>query len=352
MSISLLQKKLRSKNLSGILFTNLHDDVPNPNIRYFLGAPANGIVVIPAHKKQKPLLIVSPLEEVSSSASYTVRRYRSKKDLVVLLKKVLRGSRVGIDAAFCPAQTYLALKRLTKKKFVSVSELCSQLRAVKSPLEIRIMTHACRISDAILKSCISRFASFSTEKDVEAFLINETKKRGCELAFPPIVASGTHAACPHYHAKQAKLQRGFCVLDFGVRYKGYCTDTTRTIFIGTPTSNERAVYDQLRSAQELLIVKSVPGVRCSALHNEAVKMLGPFAKYFIHSLGHGVGLEIHESPGVSSSSLAVLEKNMVITIEPGIYLPNKYGIRIEDTLVVADRPQLLTRLSKELIVVD
>ena len=347
--ISAVQNLLRAKKISGLIMSNLHDDVPNPNIFYFLGAPANGLVVIPAARP--PLLFLSPLEEAPDVPA-RIRRYSSRKNLSSLLKKELRGAAIGVDTTHCTAQTYLALKRLTGKKLVPASDLVDTLRSVKSPEEIRIMEKACGISDAILASCIQKCSSFTTEKDVEEFLIAETKKKGCELSFPPIVASGAHAACPHYHAKAVKLARGFCVLDFGVRYRGYCTDTTRTIFIGSPTQHERDVYDRLRIAQELLIAQSVPGTQCGALHEKAVSLLGPFAKYFIHSLGHGVGLEIHEAPGVGAPSKTVLKKNMVITIEPGIYLPNEYGIRIEDTILVGNEPRSLTRISKELITID
>lgn len=347
MRIHLVQKQLRAQKLCGLILSTAHEDVSNPNISYFFSNDLRGLIVIPVRKK--PAIILSPLEEAPSGIR--VLRYASKKELVALLKKELQGKRVAIDTAHCSAQTYLRLKRLLHKSFVSFSGACEQLRAVKSNGELRLMEQACRISDAILRSCIARFSSFRTEHEVEQFLIAETKKQGCGLAFPPIVASGKNAACPHYHAKNKKLQNGFCVLDFGVRFKGYCTDTTRTIYLGAPTKHEREVYDRLRVAQELLITKSRPGVSCASLHREAEKLLGHDAKYFIHSLGHGVGLEIHEAPAVSSSSKETLAKNMVITIEPGIYLSGDFGIRIEDTLVVGSEPRSLTRISKELITI-
>ena len=345
--LTTLQKKLLAEKLGGLILTS-YEDVSNPNISYFISQDLYGLVVIPTRKK--PVVFLSSLEEAPKGIR--VLRYASRKELAALLKKELGRKRVGIDTVHCSAQTYLGLKRLLHKKLSSFSSACKKLRAVKSSGEIRVMEKACRISDAILRSCIASFSSFKTEKEVEQFLIAETKKRGCALSFPPIVASGKNAACPHYHAKTAKLQKGFCVLDFGVKYKGYCTDTTRTIFVGTPTEHERDVYDRLRVAQELLIAKSRPGISCASLHRAAEKLLGPDAKYFIHSLGHGVGLEIHESPAISSSSKETLTKNMVITIEPGIYVPNDFGIRIEDTLVVDSEPYLLTKVSKELICID
>lgn len=345
--ISALQKELRKENIATALFTNLSEEGFQPNMQFLLSSDSapHGFLVVPV--RGKPVLFLSPLEE--APAGVVVKRYDSRKHLHSLLKKNLRGKKIGVDLTFCSAQTYVGLKRLLKKKFANVSHLCSALRTVKTKEECALMKKACAISDDILRSCVSRFSSFSTEKDAETFLIAETIRRGCTLSFPPIVASGKNAACPHYHAKQAPLQRGFCVIDFGVRYRGYCTDTTRTIFLGVPSSKEKEIYKLVRRAQEQLVAQSVPGASCRELAEKARKLLGPYARHFIHSLGHGVGLEIHEAPSLASSSKETLKRNMVVTIEPGVYLPNRFGIRIEDTLIVDTKPRVLTTVSKELI---
>lgn len=350
MNLHHLQRELKKEKIAAALITNLSDEGFQPNLHYLLSAAPHGFLVVSA--RGNSVLLLSPLEEAPAGVTgVVVKRYDSRKHLRLLLKKYLRGKKIGIDLAFCSAQAYVGLKRLLKKKFVNISSLCSTLRTVKTKEECTIMAKACTISDDILRSCIKRFSTFATEKDVETFLITETIKRGCTLAFPPIVASGSHGACPHYHAKQTPLQRGFCVIDFGVRYRGYCTDTTRTIYLGVPSHKEKEIYALVKRVQEQLVARSTPGASCKGLAEQAQTLLGQYAKHFIHSLGHGVGLEIHETPSLASSSTETLKKNMVVTIEPGIYLPQKFGIRIEDTLVVDKKPRVLTNVSKELITI-
>jgi Xaa-Pro dipeptidase len=205
------------------------------------------------------------------------------------------------------------------------------------------------MTDIIMEKTIQHFKNFKTEQAVYDFLKNETEKIGCSLSFEPIVASGKNASMPH-SSRRGRLQKGFCVIDYGLKYKGYCTDITRTIYIGKPNRKDVQIYEKVLTVQEEAIRMSQANVKCSRVFDFVRKSLG---KNFTHSLGHGVGLQIHELPNISSFSKEKFAENMVFTIEPGIYIPGKLGIRIEDDVMIKDgEPVVLTKTEKQLIIIQ
>jgi Xaa-Pro aminopeptidase len=173
------------------------------------------------------------------------------------------------------------------------------------------------------------------------------------MSFPTIAASGIRSALPHGVASSAKLpRRGFLTLDFGVVLQGYCSDMTRTVYLGRPKAKERAAYQAVFEAQQAGVDAVRPGVSCAEVDEAARGVLrqAGLAEAFTHSTGHGVGLEIHESPRIGVGQSDRLRSGMVITIEPGIYLAGQFGIRIEDTVAVTDTGcQMLTPAPKALI---
>src|SRR6202034_3510215 len=178
-----------------------------------------------------------------------------------------------------------------------------------------------------------------TEMAIAAQLEFLARQRGAErMSFETIIASGARSALPHGRATEAKLpRRGFVTLDFGVILNGYCSDMTRTVHLGGSTQEERSAYDAVLAAQEAAVEAVKPGATCGEVDEAARSVLrrAGLAKYFTHSTGHGVGLEIHEQPRIAAGQKARLEPGMVITIEPGAYLPGKFGIRIEDMVEVS-----------------
>jgi Xaa-Pro aminopeptidase len=170
------------------------------------------------------------------------------------------------------------------------------------------------------------------------------------MSFPTIVASGQRSALPHGHATQAKLPRsGFVTLDFGVVLDGYCSDMTRTVHMGRARAGERDAYDAVLEAQEAGVAAVRAGVSSGDVDEATRSVLreAGLAEWFTHSTGHGVGLEIHEGPRLAAKQNQKLEAGMVVTIEPGIYMPGKFGIRIEDmVLVTAKGGQILTPCTK------
>ena len=166
-----------------------------------------------------------------------------------------------------------------------------------------------------------------------------------------IVASGSNASSPHHKPSNAKIKKGFCVIDFGVKYRGYCSDITRTVYAGRPSLKEKEIYNSLLKIQEEAINLAKNNKKCSELYDFVNESLGKYKKYFTHGLGHGVGVEIHEMPNLTLNSKDRIKDGMAFTIEPGIYISGKFGIRIEDTILFKNRPIALTKTSKDLLII-
>lgn len=217
--------------------------------------------------------------------------------------------------------------------------------------ELNCIKKACSITDKIFRELILELKkhSFDTEKDIARFIIRKTKENNCKLAFKPIIASND--AEIHHKPKNKNLKKGFLIVDFGVKYKGYCSDCTRTFYIGKPSKKEIKLYNNILSAQEIGIIYANPGRYAADVDLIVRSALLDYYKNFVHGTGHGVGKKIHQSPTLKPRSRSILRKNQVITIEPGIYFKKKYGIRIEDTVIVNNIPLVLTKTTKKLIII-
>jgi Xaa-Pro aminopeptidase len=193
------------------------------------------------------------------------------------------------------------------------------------------------------------------EIDVAAEMEYAARRAGADaMSFETIIASGTRSALPHGRASEAVIGPGFVVCDFGVILHGYCSDRTRTVYVGSAPVEARRLYGAVLEAQQAAIAAVGPGVSVSQIDGAARKVLqeNGLAKHFTHSTGHGVGLEIHEAPRVGKGQQEILRPGMVITIEPGVYLPGQWGVRIEDMVVVTERSyEVLTPTQKEFIVI-
>lgn len=346
MKLAQLQVYLRQQKLPYAALFNF--DEPSPNFKYLGQYDGYGCLIIP--QRGKPTIIAPDMEAERArlSPSKVVAVKQGMKDK---LKQYLKGKRIGIDGSGLSLQGYRALKKtLRGKKLIDVSPAVEHLRMTKTSEEIKHIAAGCAISDTIYKETFKHFQDFETEQDIATFMEMEAVKRGCKISFETIVASGKNASMPHHRPTDKKLQKGFCVIDFGVKYKGYCTDTTRTIFIGKPTKQHIQLYNLVLAAQTNTIAMVKPGIRCKAIHEHCAKALGMYGKYFIHGLGHGVGLQIHEAPSLGPTSKEKMQTGMAFTIEPGVYLPKKLGIRIEDTLLLRDNARVLTNITKKLLV--
>jgi Xaa-Pro aminopeptidase len=229
--------------------------------------------------------------------------------------------------------------------------LVSAQRMVKDAREIEHMTAAAALGVRLFEHLLGFLRPGLTENAVAAELEYRARLAGAEaMSFPTIVASGPRSALPHGTASTAKLpRRGFVTLDFGVILNGYCSDMTRTVHMGRATAPERSAYDAVLRAQENAVARVAAGVLAGDVDEAARSVLrdAELAEYFTHSTGHGVGLEIHEQPRIGAGQQTLLTKGMVITIEPGIYIPGAFGLRIEDTVVVEQRgARVLTPATK------
>ena len=320
------------------------DETPLSNITYFAGVPLTHVALCITKEGKK--LYISPLD---AGKKFNIPSQILVTPLLNILKP-LKPKTFGIDFEQTSVRRMGKLKgTFPRAKFIDVGPELENKRKIKRQDELDILSEAARIANRAYTKMLSTF-DYKTEADVKAFLEYEMAKHGAAPAFPTIVASGYHAATPHHTTQNVKLNKGLCVIDFGANYKGYCSDCTRTIAIGTPTTEQKKVYSIVRKAQEAALYRVKPGVKCSVLDAVTRKSLGLWNKHFIHSLGHGIGLDVHELPNVSAKSKDILQKNMVITIEPGAY-QSPIGVRIEDTVVVQDKPKVLTNLTKELVVV-
>jgi Xaa-Pro aminopeptidase len=246
-----------------------------------------------------------------------------------------------------------ALPAKQRRGFFAAMEnsLVAALRMVKDPGELRQMEAAAALGCSLFEAMLPRMEAGMTEIAVAAELEFLARGLGAEgMSFETIVASGARSAMPHGRATQARLPRkGFVTLDFGVILNGYCSDMTRTVHVGRASVEERSAYEAVLEAQEAAVAAVQPGITCAVVDEAARGVLrkAGLAKYFTHSTGHGVGLEIHEQPRIAAEQQARLEPGMVITIEPGVYLDGKFGIRIEDMVAVTNSgSRVLTPVTK------
>ena len=234
--------------------------------------------------------------------------------------------------------------------FLASEGLVARLREIKDDEEIAHMRRAAELGCELFDGVLGQIRAGATEIEIALDLEYGARQNGAEaMSFDTIVASGLRSALPHGRATAQKLpRRGFVTLDFGVVLDGYCSDMTRTVHLGKASSRERDVYHSVLDAQEAAVAAVAPGVTCAAIDEAARSVLkgAKLAKWFTHSTGHGVGLEIHEGPRLAARVEQVLEPGMVITIEPGVYLPEEFGVRIEDmVLVTEDGGEVLTAAS-------
>lgn len=242
-----------------------------------------------------------------------------------------------------------------KFKLASTSTLVDRERMVKDADEIRCIRRAVEMGAGLFQVARRKIRAGTSEVEVAAAMEYEARRCGAEgMSFPTIIAAGKRSAVVHGRASSARIPRsGFVVCDFGVILAGYCSDRTRTVHVGRPPLPAREMYAAVREAQEAAIAAVRPGVWAAEVDAVARRVLRKrkLGRYFTHSTGHGLGLEIHELPRLAAGQNQILEQGMVITVEPGAYLPGKRGVRIEDVVVVtATGCEVLAPTEKELVV--
>jgi len=271
-----------------------------------------------------------------------------KKNKFRELAKILEDysfNSIGIEGKNINFTGFRKLEKLLSgqgKRLVNIDGVVENLRTVKDEVEISKIKNACKITDKVFKDIISSGAALINKlSEIElACRIEEllVKSNSEGRAFDTIVAYGKNSSMPHYSPQKIKVKNGLILMDFGCKFENYCSDMTRTIFTkNQKICNEfKKIYDIVLKAQLLAIENCREGVTCSQLDKIARKFITSkgYGNNFGHRLGHGVGIEVHEEPAVTMENRAVLRENMIITIEPGIYIENFGGIRIEDMVIV------------------
>ncbi len=241
-------------------------------------------------------------------------------------------------------------------KLIGKNEAIHNFRGVKEPWELDIMRKAQSITDKAFSEVLGRVKVGMTEKELQAELIYCLLKNGADgMAFDPIVVSGPNTSMPHGVAGDRVIQEGdFITLDFGAQYKGYCSDMTRTFAVGYATDEMKTVYETVLRAQLAGIAASKAGVIGKEVDGAARKVIedAGYGAFFGHGYGHSLGMEIHEAPSPNPRGERVMEENMIASAEPGIYLPGKFGVRIEDVVIFKENGcENITHSPKNLIIV-
>ncbi|MBI5892497.1 MAG: aminopeptidase P family protein [Deltaproteobacteria bacterium] len=327
------------------------------NIRYISGFTGSSAVVIAAQNKVFFLTdsryITQAHDEVEG---FKIIEYKKQIDEVVSLLKKIKAKDIGFEGNNINYDYYKKLKNfLANRRIFSLTEKLNAIRIKKDAAEIEIIRQAAKIGAKGFDIAKRHIRDGAVERDVAIAMEFGMRKRGAEKpSFDIIVASGKSAALPHGRASTKKIKKGEAVVvDSGAVYKGYNSDETCTFFTGSPTRKQKEIYDIVKDAHDAAIDAVMPGVKASSIDAAArgiIKKAG-YGKYFGHGTGHGIGLLVHEMPKISKFDNTMLEENMVFTIEPGIYMPEWGGVRIEDMVrVTKSGCEVLTRVSKEMTV--
>jgi Xaa-Pro dipeptidase len=351
--IKALKKELASSNLDGYLSTNLK------NVYYFTGfsSLAEAETLIPLDGD--PILFIQELElENAKANSKNCIIEVAKKDETIVNKiasviENLKPKRLGLDDL--PASTYLGLvERFGSIEFKVDVDIVWKLRMIKDDNEVRYIRKAAKLADAGMETALAMIKAGVREYQVAAEAEYAMRVAGSEgVAFDTLVASGPRSSLPHGICSDRKIKEGDVVfVDVGATFNGYRSDITRAAIVGKPTMQQAKVYAAVLEAQEEAIKAIHANVSACEVDEVARRVLkkSDYENKFIHGLGHGIGLDTHEPPKLSPSSKDVLEMGNVITIEPGVYIPYKWGIRIEDTvLVLKKNAERLTKTQREII---
>jgi Xaa-Pro aminopeptidase len=356
--------RLRQQNLRDHLATTQFDALlvsHLPNIRYLCGfTGSSGLLLVEesgsvfftdvrydtqAHAEVKGAKVVIARQAVLNAAADRIAALRGKQVIAIEADHVTVSDRKRLNDLL---PTHLRLK--------NASSLVERARMVKDEDELAVIRSAVNLGAKLFDRALEVMRPGVKESDVAAEMEYAARRAGAEeMSFSTIIASGERSALPHGRASDKPIKPGgFAVCDFGVILDGYCSDQTRTVWVGSVSEDARVGYEAVLEAQLAAIAAVRPGVSVGEVDGAARKVLRKrgLGRYFTHSTGHGVGLEIHEAPRLAAGQKAVLQPGMVITIEPGVYFPGKWGVRIEDMVTVTARGcDVLTPTRKDFLAI-
>jgi Xaa-Pro aminopeptidase len=334
---NLVEDFSRHKNIDALLIVN------DTNIRYLTGFAACESWLLVT--RSKAFYITDSryiLEARQGLKGITVKQYSQMPYAVLCeLCKQYKVKRLGFDEKHTSFASWRKLKEFfpRKPKLIPATGLVESLREIKDEGEIDQIKACLKLHFKAIDFMKKVVKPGLTERQVALKLESFVKSHGGEFSFAPIIASGPNSCYPHARVTDRILRNNEMVLmDFGIDLNGYKSDLTRNFFLGRIAPRVKQVFDALTLAQREAVSLIKPGISLAAVDVQARKVLRKFglAKYFGHSLGHGVGLDIHEAPRLSSRSTGILEAGMVVTVEPGVYIPGQFGIRVEDMVLVTN----------------
>jgi Xaa-Pro aminopeptidase len=355
--IEKLVTRLKEEKLDGIFLLN------DSNVRYISGFTGSESYVVITVQTRAFVTDSRYTEQAEAECKdfEIIRWGKPSKGMHETIKEICEKGGVKRLAFERQHVTYAMYEELSKAldgvELVPTAGLVEDLRNVKDETELNYMRKAAQIADEAFTEILKYIKPGVSEMDIERELQYIIKKKGAEdVGFSTIVASGKRSSLPHAIPCDKKIEKGdFVTLDFGAKYMGYRSDMTRTIVVGTPSDKQRDIYEIVKKAQEDASKAVKPGVAGKVPDTCARDYItkAGYGEYFGHGLGHGVGLDIHEGPTLSRLAEKLLEVGNVVTVEPGIYLPDWGGVRIEDTVVVQENGiEVLTKSPKGLIVID
>jgi Xaa-Pro aminopeptidase len=352
--MGMLRESLREQELEAIFVTNL------TNVRYLCGfAGSNGMLLITERAARFFTDGRYRTQSAKQVQGADIVVYDNPPDLGPALQKAasdLGAKEIGLEAA----NVTIAKREELEESFagsglVATKRVVEGLRAVKDEEEIDLMRTAAQMADDGFSHILDYVNAGMTEKEVALELEFYMRRGGADgVSFSPIVAAGQRSALPHANPTERVIEEGdFLLFDLGCIYKGYCSDLTRTVTIGPPDDRQRSVYEVILASNEAGLSAAGPTKAASEVDRASRDVVAEagYPEAFSHGLGHGVGMEVHESPTVRSTSEDILVAGNVVTIEPGAYFPDWGGVRIEDLVVITDSgKEVLSKSSKEMIV--
>lgn len=347
-----LRNKIRTMNLDGMI-------VSNPvNIKYLTNIDAEGTLIL-ARKENYFITDGRYIEDVNSTL--TINDDIIVNDIKDISKEDFENfflfcENVGFEENYITYATYKEYMYKYKiNNFVETEGLIEKQREIKDEEEIKNITKACIITDKCFDYITKFIKKGMTEKQIAYEIEKFFRENGADgLAFDTIVASGPNSSKPHAIPTERRITSGDVItIDMGCKYNGYCSDMTRTIFMDNVSEEVKKIYDLVLKNQNQTISEMREGMICKNITKMVVNDFELNNQTLIHALGHGVGLDIHETPVLGTKSESILKSNMIVTDEPGIYLPGKFGIRIEDTVIVGKTVGVpLTKSTKDYVIIN
>ncbi len=346
-----VRRNMREEGVDCLLVSDASD------VRYLCGFEHEGVQLLVTPRSQYLVTVLRGVRRAEEqSVGFTiVDPEKTKGGLSALLRKH-KPTTLGVNAKM-PHEQFLDLRKRVRPARVKLSNAVGDARSVKSPAELKLLRRAQREAEAIFEAFLGEVRPGLTEQHLHNRLIQLIldNERLEGPSFEPIVSSGTSSWTFHSRCTHRKLRKNDCIIiDMGVRYQGYCSDMTRTVFLGKPTKRMREVYGIVLEAQQRAIESIRAGATGGEVAAAAWDFIGETGYQQWHGLGHGVGLDTHDYPvpGLAPANKMPLQENMVLSVEPGIYIKDAFGVRIEDTVIVTrEGCENITRASKELTVV-